>query len=1022
MEAAPSTETAMRFLLLILVLCCPVVQAANAPFAPYVGSAEALGHFADITAEHMAALRSKRILFASRSFGLNTRDGLAALKAKNPMYDLLSSYVRYDVFSAGGDLSIIPADIYGSRNFVHFLATYSPLTRRVAEVETLMGSAPWNFGNTVDVVIIFYHTSTPATFDYYASHMDAMRARHPNTAFIYVCAGYMDGTVYPNQNLASYQFNELVKTRYRGVVPIYDMAAILSKDGESGLSYHPDYSNDPAGVHPNSAAGEEALAKGFLVVLKETFFGRGGAPAGPAPSVPSGLSATAASSTSIQLAWQAATIASGTVAGYRVARDGTVVAAPMTPAFLDTGLAPGSTHSYTVAAVSDQGVVSAASAAVSATTAGDATAPTLVAARATDASTIVLDFSEPLAAAPAQNAANYTVTGGSVLSAALSGASVTLHTTALAAGAHTVAVSNLVDLATPGNVIAAGTQAVVSVAGGGAAVAPIAAWSFDGDLVDQAGGSSGTWKGNAAFATGQAGQALVLSGGAGGNHVVIPDQPQLDGMARFTLSVWARKNAAAVGGSVVKKHVAYDLNLNAGGVGGYLFNSTGARVNIGISNAGTADTAWHHYCLTYDGSTLTTYVDGVAKAQSPFSGIIAANSNALYVGKNPWGDAFAGGIDALRLYDHALDAGQVAALHAGDPIDPGAADRAAVQALLSANGVGRSVDGVAVFNATGRVTELYLQEAGISRITADIGTLTELTVLHCYGDRALGYPLLTSVDPAIAACTRLRTLLLTQNELTDLPPAITGLGGLAVLSVGENRLADIGQPVRAWLDANDPDWLPTQLNYVPPATGVGGGILWLPCDGDLADAVGTHAGAWTGTAAFAAGRVGQALALTGGAAGNYATVADRDDLDGMARLSLSLWVRKADAAVGGNVLKKHVAYDLNVGADSVSGYLFNAAGTRVNFSVAGAGIADTAWHHLCLVYDGATLTVYVDGTPRLQKACSGTVAPTKNALYIGKNPWGAAFGGGIDEVRLFDRTLTTDEVQGLAGAPPAYAG
>ncbi len=88
-----------------------------------------------------------------------------------------------------------------------------------------------------------------------------------------------------------------------------------------------------------------------------------------APTVPAGLSATAVSGAQINLAWSAATDAVG-VTAYPVFRGGvflTTVNAPAT-SFGDTGLAPATLYSYTVAACDAAGNCSAPSGPASATT------------------------------------------------------------------------------------------------------------------------------------------------------------------------------------------------------------------------------------------------------------------------------------------------------------------------------------------------------------------------------------------------------------------------------------------------------------------------------------------------------------------------------------------------------------------------------------------------------------------------------------------------------------------------------
>lgn len=92
------------------------------------------------------------------------------------------------------------------------------------------------------------------------------------------------------------------------------------------------------------------------------------------PTVPSGVTATAQSTTEIQVTWTASTDASG-ISTYRVFRDGgtTAVGTPTTTTFSDTGLTPGTSYSYTVVAV-DAATTPNASAA---STAATATTPPL---------------------------------------------------------------------------------------------------------------------------------------------------------------------------------------------------------------------------------------------------------------------------------------------------------------------------------------------------------------------------------------------------------------------------------------------------------------------------------------------------------------------------------------------------------------------------------------------------------------------------------------------------------------------
>ena len=94
-----------------------------------------------------------------------------------------------------------------------------------------------------------------------------------------------------------------------------------------------------------------------------------------APTVPTGLAATAASSSRINLSWSASSDSVG-VTGYRVFRNGTEVGTTTTTSFQDVGLNEATTYNYTVSAYDAAGNNSAQSATASARTL-DVTPPTV---------------------------------------------------------------------------------------------------------------------------------------------------------------------------------------------------------------------------------------------------------------------------------------------------------------------------------------------------------------------------------------------------------------------------------------------------------------------------------------------------------------------------------------------------------------------------------------------------------------------------------------------------------------------
>jgi hypothetical protein len=84
-----------------------------------------------------------------------------------------------------------------------------------------------------------------------------------------------------------------------------------------------------------------------------------------------------------------------------------------------------------------------------------------------------------------------------------------------------------------------------------------------------------------------------------------------------------------------------------------------------------------------------------------------------------------------------------------------------------------------------------------------------------------------------------------------------------------------------------------------------------------------------------------------------------------------------------------------------------------------ANIRDKAWHHVVGTHDGKALRLYVDGELQEQQRIDDAPrpsAPNPNDVTIGgQDAGGRMFRGLLDEVRIYDRALSDDEVKKLYG-------
>lgn len=79
-------------------------------------------------------------------------------------------------------------------------------------------------------------------------------------------------------------------------------------------------------------------------------------------------------------------------------------------------------------------------------------------------------------------------------------------------------------------------------------------------------------------------------------------------------------------------------------------------------------------------------------------------------------------------------------------------------------------------------------------------------------------------------------------------------------------------------------------------------------------------------------------------------------------------------------------------------------------------IKANVWQHIALTWDGSTANVYYNGVLEGSKAFAGPLWLTTGNVYLGAYKWvfpNATFKGSMDNVRIYNRALSTTEIQDL---------
>ncbi len=99
--------------------------------------------------------------------------------------------------------------------------------------------------------------------------------------------------------------------------------------------------------------------------------------------------------------------------------------------------------------------------------------------------------------------------------------------------------------------------------------------------------------------------------------------------------------------------------------------------------------------------------------------------------------------------------------------------------------------------------------------------------------------------------------------------------------------------------------------------------------------------------------------------------------------------------------------------NEVRALIRNGAGDNYEVVNGTSLVADNTWHHATVVFDGTNFELYVDGTKESESPTADFKEFTSYEMRIGSNEVGDYWDGFIDDVRIYGRTITEQEITDL---------
>ncbi|WP_372793479.1 LamG-like jellyroll fold domain-containing protein [Lutibacter sp.] len=147
---------------------------------------------------------------------------------------------------------------------------------------------------------------------------------------------------------------------------------------------------------------------------------------------------------------------------------------------------------------------------------------------------------------------------------------------------------------------------------------------------------------------------------------------------------------------------------------------------------------------------------------------------------------------------------------------------------------------------------------------------------------------------------------------------------------------------------------------------------------------------------------------------DYIDMEDALDLNA-SEFTVSAWIKRGANSANTSILSKRDAtytegYDFKITNTGLLQMVWNGGTQIVTSSTV---IPQNKWHHVAVIYNGGTATLYIDGIADGTVSSLTNPVATTQSFYIaaaGKNTPTAFFEGNIDEVRVWDVALSEDQL------------
>jgi len=588
-------------------------------------------------------------------------------------------------------------------------------------------------------------------------------------------------------------------------------------------------------------------------------------------------------------------------------------------------------------------------------------------------------------------------------------------------------------------------------------------WRAEGNANDYFGRNNGTLVGNAnANSVGQFGNAFGLDGV--GDKISITSF-NTGTYKNWSMSAWVKcVGSCGVGGgsgthAAILEGYSFQIITSDGRISSY--DWTDYRTSTGAISYGS----WQHVAIACYNVTNTMYfyINGQASGSSTYNCGVSRGVNALGCAEGGAAYNFNGSIDDVMVFNRSLSADEVIGLYANtsskyignnftslvdgshiikayvqdlagnvnstelrtvtiDSTAPTYSNNATNNTEISAStkfsilwndNVALNPNGTYIFSTNN--TGTWVNDSAIN-FTATPSWANVTKILNSTSGISIGYRWYAKDNIGNWNSTEIFIL----NTTDTTAPAI-----LFVSPTPANASIQNINSIYTNVSSSDSANISTFIDFNNSLVG------WWRAEGNANDYLGRNNGTLVGNAnATATGKLGSAFGLDGN--GDYVRVNTNGfGFSSVGNFTVSAWIKKPTRDYGIIFSDSWISSGFNPGwlfyVEGTAGKLkfYCSTGTfTASYLIGNAAVDDNVFHHVTVVYNNKNATFYIDGSSDQSGALTGSLgtasmstesygALTGANFDTSSSTFVNYFNGSIDDVILFNRSLSAAEIVGL---------